>query len=216
MPASRRRFAPSTTSAPPIQLASTGLPVLVAKGVSSSAVLVGSVIAWGVRMTSMPSDSGSLAATSRAAAYRSGGASPMMSTGLLWLQTEGSTALNAAVAAGEISVSCPPPPIRASVASTPGPPAFVTIVSLRPRGRGCLARTSAMPNMSSMLSTRSTPTRLNAASSTSSLPVSEPVWEAAALAAWAVRPGLMTMMGLASATSRAADRKARASPTVSM
>ena len=40
--------------------------------------------------------------------------------------------------------------------------------------------------------------------------------EAAAFAAWAVRPGLMTMIGLVSATSRAADRNARASPMVSM
>ena len=67
-----------------------------------------------------------------------------------------------------------------------------------------------------MLLTRSTPLRRKAASSTSSLPVSEPVWEAAALAAAAVRPGLMTMMGLLSATSRAAERNERASPMVSM
>ena len=67
-----------------------------------------------------------------------------------------------------------------------------------------------------MLLTRSTPLRRKAASSTSSLPVSEPVCEAAALAAAAVRPGLMTMMGLFSATSRAAERKERASPMVSM
>jgi hypothetical protein len=53
---------------------------------------------------------------------------------------------------------------------------------------------------------------LNAASRTSSDPVREPVWEAAALAAPAVRPGLMIMMGLVRATSRAADRKERASP----
>ena len=73
-----------------------------------------------------------------------------------------------------------------------------------------------MSNRSEISSTRSTPTRRNAASRTSSEPVSEPVCEAAALAAWAVRPGLMTMIGLVSATSRAADRKARASPIVSM
>ena len=36
------------------------------------------------------------------------------------------------------------------------------------------------------------------------------------MAASAVRPGFMTMMGLVRATSRAADRKLRASPTVSM
>ena len=64
--------------------------------------------------------------------------------------------------------------------------------------------------------TRSTPTRRKAASRTSSEPVREPVCEAAALAAWPVRPGLMTMIGLVRATSRAADMKARASPIVSM
>ena len=63
-----------------------------------------------------------------------------------------------------------------------------------------------------MLLTRSTPLRRNAASSTSSLPVSDPVCDAAALAAAAERPGLMTMMGLFSATSRAAERKMRALP----
>ena len=64
--------------------------------------------------------------------------------------------------------------------------------------------------------TRSTPQRRKAASSTSSLPVSDPVCEAAALAPASVRPGLITMIGLLGATSRAADRKARASPMVSM
>ena len=87
-------------------------------------------------------------------------------------------------------VSWPPPAIRASVASTPGPPALVTMVRLGPLGRGCLASTSAMSNRSEMRSTRSTPTRRKAASSTSSEPVSEPVCEAAALAACAGAAGL--------------------------
>ena len=64
--------------------------------------------------------------------------------------------------------------------------------------------------------TRSTPTRRNAASSTSSLPASEPVCDAAALAAASVRPALITMIGLVSATSREADRNDRASPIDSM
>ena len=51
---------------------------------------------------------------------------------------------------------------------------------------------------------------------TSSLPVSAPVWEAAAFAAASVRPALMTMIGLVRATSRAADRNERASPIDSM
>ena len=67
-----------------------------------------------------------------------------------------------------------------------------------------------------MLFTRSTPQRRKAASRTSSLPVSEPVCDAAAFAAAALRPGLITMIGLFSATSRAAERNPRASPMLSM
>ena len=180
------------------------------------AVAVGSVIAWGVRITSRPSASGSAAAISSAFAYRSGGASPMMSIGLLWLQTTGSTSLRAAIVSSLMSVSSPPPPMSASVARTPGPPALVTIESFRPRGRGCLARISDTSNSSLIESTRRTPARRKAASRTSSEPVRLPVCDAAALAACSVRPGLMTMIGFVIATSRAADRKARASPMVSM
>ena len=72
------------------------------------------------------------------------------------------------------SASSPPPATSASVASTPGPPALVRMASRLPRGRGCFASTSDMKKMSAMLFTRSTPLRRNAASSTSSLPVSEP------------------------------------------
>ena len=67
-----------------------------------------------------------------------------------------------------------------------------------------------------MESTRSTPQRRNTASSTSSLPASAPVCDAAAFAAAAVRPALITMIGLVSATSRAAEMKERASPMDSM
>ena len=140
----------------------------------------------------------------------------MMSIGLLWLQTDGRTALSASIVSGEISDSSPPPPMSASVAMTPGPPALVTIERRGPRGRGCLARMSETWNSSLMESTRRTPARRKAASRTSSEPVREPVCDAAAFAAWAVRPGLMTMIGFDRATSRAADRKALASPMVSM
>src|ERR1039458_3115763 len=50
-----RISSPAATSTPPIQLASTGLPSCLASGLSCSAILVGSVMACGVRMTSMPS-----------------------------------------------------------------------------------------------------------------------------------------------------------------
>ena len=140
----------------------------------------------------------------------------MMSIGLLWLQTGGRTVFSASIVSGEIADSRPPPPMSASVAMTPGPPALVTIERRGPRGLGCLERMSETMNSSLILSTRSTPARRKAASRTSSEPVREPVCEAAAFAASAVRPGLMTMIGFDSATSRAADRKARASPMVSM
>ncbi len=164
----------------------------------------------------MPSDAGSAATMSSVFAYRCGGASPMMSIGSLWLQTGGRIALSASIVSGEISASSPPPPMRASVAMTPGPPALVTTARRRPFGRGCFARISETSNSSLIESTRRTPARRKAASRTSSEPVSDPVWDAAALAACAVRPGLMTMIGFVSATSRAADRNARASPIVSM
>ena len=60
MPARASTRAPSATSTPPIHDASTGLPGIWACGTSASAVRVGSVIAWGVRMTSIPSDPGIL------------------------------------------------------------------------------------------------------------------------------------------------------------
>ena len=67
-PASRRMRSPASTSSPPIQLARIGLPVPDAYGTSCWAVRVGSVIAWGVRMTSNPSLPGSRVTTSSAAA----------------------------------------------------------------------------------------------------------------------------------------------------
>ena len=67
-----------------------------------------------------------------------------------------------------------------------------------------------------MFCTRNTPQRRNAASSTSSLPVNAPVCDAAAREAASERPALITMIGLLSAISRAAERNARASPTDSM
>ena len=67
----------------------------------------------------------------------------MMSMGLAWLQLAGSTGLRASMVASEMGASWPPPRMRASVASTPGPPAFVSTVRRGPLGRGCLPSTSA-------------------------------------------------------------------------
>ena len=61
-----------------------------------------------------------------------------MSMGLLWLQCAGRISFSAVHRSTATSwASSPPAAISASVASTPGPPAFVTIVSRGPRGRGC-------------------------------------------------------------------------------
>ena len=85
----------------------------------------------------------------------------------------------------------PPPAISASVASTPGPPALVTMRQARP-ARAAAAWPAPRPCRTARrcVSTRSTPQRRKAASSTSSLPVSEPVCEAAALAAGLGAAGL--------------------------
>ena len=82
MPARFRIDTPAATSSPPIQLASTGLPAMVPRVFTLSAVRVGSIIAWGVKITSRPSVFGSLATTSIASTKRSGPASPSTSTGL--------------------------------------------------------------------------------------------------------------------------------------
>ena len=139
-----------------------------------------------------------------------------MSIGLALLQADGRKASRIFRVVVVGLASSPPASIRASVARTPGPPALVTIASFGPPGRGCLASTSAMSKTCEIEFTRSTPTRRNAASSTSSLPAIEPVCDAAAFAAASVRPALITMIGLESATSRAAERNDRASPIVSM
>ena len=107
--------------------------------------------------------------------------------------------------------------IRASVASTPGPPALVTIASRGPaRPRLLGQHLGHVEELARSCRRAARRTRRNAASSTSSLPASEPVCDAAALAAASVRPALITMIGLVSATSRAAERNDRASPIDSM
>ena len=136
--------------------------------------------------------------------------------GFAWLHCGGRMASRSAREPAESAASSPLPETSASVASTPGPPALVRMVRRRPRGRGCLPSVSAISNRSAIESTRKTPVRRKAAVSTSSLPTSAPVCEAATRAACGVRPPLMTMIGLRSATSREADRNARASPIDSM
>jgi hypothetical protein len=59
-------------------------------------------------------------------------------------------------------------------------------------------------------------TRRKAAVRASSLPAKDPVCEAAALADSSDLPALIKMMGFVKETSRAADKKPLASPTLSM
>jgi hypothetical protein len=61
MPAWFRICSPAATSAPPIQLASTGLPKPLAYGFNFSAICVGFVMSCGVSTTSIPSMAGSFA-----------------------------------------------------------------------------------------------------------------------------------------------------------
>ena len=196
---------PAMTSGPPIQLARTGFWCR-----QDLTQLVGGlgreVMSWGVRMTMRPSLSGSCdgdldrfgvalrrrhrprcrwgcCGSSGAAGRRSACHGLVREFGKL-------------TASFDQRIGC----------EHAGPPALVTMVRRGPRGRGCLASTSAIEKRWDKVSTRRTPQRRKAASSTSSLPASEPVWEAAALAAAAVRPALMTMIGLVRARPHARPR----------
>ena len=94
--------------------------------------------------------------------------------GLPWLQCEGNAwSSDLSVCPESVASLAGPSEVRsASVASTAGPPAFVTMVRLAPRGRGCMSRTSTISNSSAIVRTRSTPARSKAASITASEPVS--------------------------------------------
>ena len=175
---------------------------------SRSAVCVGSVMAWGVRMTSRPSLFGSRAGdlqrlrvavgvgvaqdVDRVAVAPVGGQERRSAPSSVSARQLGELA-----AAGDQARRWPARRGRRrwSGSSGAGPSGAAACRAPRPcrRARRCS-------------STRSTPQRRKAASSTSSLPVREPVCEAAACAAASVRPALMTMIGLVSATSRAAER----------
>ena len=174
---------PSATPSPPIQLASTGLRAVCAANTNCLAVSAGSVIACGATMARRPSVLGSASALCTARAKRSGGASPSTSTGFAWLQCDGRNESKWLIVSGASSGKVAPANTAASVAKTAGPPAFVTMASRGPRGRGCISRASERSNSSAIESTRNTPHRRNTASSTSSCPVSAPVCDAAALAA---------------------------------
>ena len=65
---------------------------------------------------------------------------------------------------------------RASAARIPGPPALVTMPTLRPRGNGWLASKDATANISSMVLVRITPACSKRASTATSELASAPVW----------------------------------------
>ncbi len=185
IPARFRMASPAATSAPPIQLARIGLPFRSANGFNASAVCVGSVTACGVSTTRRPSLFSSFAAIATALAYRSGPASPRISIGLPWLQCAGKNVelLDTLVRKRrEFTIqrnqAIRRKHFRSSRVSDDSEPR--TLRAWLPPNH------FRHSNRSEMRLTRSTPTRRNAAFSTSSLPDRDPVWDAAALLAASV------------------------------
>ncbi len=140
-----------------------------------------------------------------------------MSIGLPWLQAAGRNASRASSVDGERWASSPRLSINASVARTPGPPALVTIASLRPARPGLLGQhLGHVEDLRDRIDPQHADAPERGVEHLVAAGQGEPVCDAAALAAASVRPALITMIGLVSATSRAADRNERASPIDSM
>ncbi len=216
----RRIAAPAATSSPPIQRASTGLPSMLGEAASAARrCAVGSVMACGRQDHQQAvARAGRAAAISSALAYRSGGGVAedvdrvVVAPGRRQDRVERvhRRARRARRArrrrrSGHRS-RARPGRRRWSRWSGAGRAAGAAWRAPRPcrTGRRCC-------------STRSTPTAPEGgvehlvASRSASRCARRPPWPPAS-----VRPGLITMIGLVRATSRAADRKARASPIVSM
>jgi hypothetical protein len=83
-----------------------------------------------------------------------------------------------------------------SVATIPGPPAFVMIVTFLPCGIDWYAKALAVSNSSSISLTLITSASLNAVSYATALPAIEPVCEETALMPKFVMPALRVTMGL--------------------
>ncbi len=125
---------------------------------AASAVAVGSLMACGVRITSSPSMFGSCGGDlERPGVSRWRRRRPGCRSGCHGSRPPAGRRRGSSGSSRSSSASSPPASIRASVARTPGPPALVTIASRGPRGRGCLASTSAMSKTCEIESTRSTP-----------------------------------------------------------
>ncbi len=98
---------------------------------------------------------------------------------------------------------------RASAQRMAGPPELVTMPNDRPRGRGCVVRARAMPNISSRVPALRTPVWRKRASTATSEPARAAVWEPAALPPASLRPDLTTTIGLERPTRRAMRAKRR-------
>ena len=126
-----------------------------------------------------------------------------MSTGFAVEASRGSARERERRVRGDRAAISSPSPMQASVQSIPGPPAFVTIATLWPRGTGWSARAAACTNISSIEDTRSTPHCSRSDSVATSRPTMEPVCEEAARAPAAVRPAFTVMIGFFRVTRRA-------------
>ena len=150
---------PSFMLCPPSHAAIIGLECFSEIFTMTSAVLVGAVIAWGVRITSTASTFLSCMTISVALANLSGGASPITSTGLPCDQNGGNTSFSFSMVSSESFVSFPPLEISISVAITPGPPALVTIARFEPLGMFLLDMRSVKLKMSPISYTLAIPAR---------------------------------------------------------
>mmetsp|Transcript_47571 Transcript_47571/g.119768 ORF Transcript_47571/g.119768 Transcript_47571/m.119768 type:complete len:264 (+) Transcript_47571:839-1630(+) len=204
-----RMEAPSAMHGPPVYATYSGLVTPSASAfaltsATSRAIPVGSVIACGVTINKMQSLSGSLRVWCSVVAKISGVASPRMSIGLAWLQFGDRKEFSLSISCAPGCTSSPPCDTNSSAASTPGPPALVTISRRLPLGSGCMVKNSVRLKRSSTSCTLCSPAFSITALNTSSRPVRVPVWEAAAAEAAAVRPAFTITIGFFFAATCAA------------
>ncbi len=164
MPWSFSTWIPSRMLSPPSHAARIGFGVVAASSPTARATEVGLVMACGVRITRTASTPGSFKTAATALATRFERASPRTSTGFLRDQAGGRFSSSSARVSGESCARTPREPTSASVAMTPGPPAFVTMPRRGPGGSFPRPIRSAQSKSSPMFITRATPARRNAAS----------------------------------------------------
>ena len=192
MPARFRIASPAATSAPPIQLARIGFPSSFANGFNRSAISVG----LGHPLRSQNHEQAVARRVLRGdldgfgVALGPGVADDI--DGVLMAPVRRQDLVESRPwSRAKARRAAPPSVSSASVASTPGPPALVTNREPGPaRARLLGEGFGHVEQIGRCVSTRRTPQRRKAASSTSSLPVSEPVCDAAAFAAACGASGL--------------------------